>query len=123
MSMGLSLGLSLSGPRLAPSTPVAGASPRHSLLRLRSNHPNSQNATLNGSNQVLDCADLLGLAGVVGVAAIGANTIKNPQMVGVVAGNTRHTADELEHGGAAGPHDKRYRYRHGKGYGPRSISG
>lgn len=103
MSMGLSLGLSLSGPRVGTSTPVAGASPTtFAIAPTVQYHPNSQNATLNGSNQVLDCADLLGLAGVVGVAAIGANTIKNPKMVGVVAGTPGTLPTNWSIGGAAG---------------------
>ena len=103
MSMGLSLGLSLSGPMVGTSTPVAGASPTtFAIAPTVQYHPNSQNATLNGSNQVLDCADLLGLAGVVGVAAIGANTIKNPKMVGVVAGTPGTLPTNWSIGGAAG---------------------
>ena len=103
MSMGLGLGLSLSGPRVGTSTPVAGASPTtFAIAPTVQYHPNSQNATLNGSNQVLDCADLLGLAGVVGVAAIGANTIKNPKMVGVVAGTPGTLPTNWSIGGAAG---------------------
>lgn len=103
MSMGLSLGLSLSGQRVGTSTPVAGASPTtFAIAPTVQYHPNSQNATLNGSNQVLDCANLLGLAGVVGVAAIGANTIKNPKMVGVVAGTPGTLPTNWSIGGAAG---------------------
>lgn len=86
-----------------PVSPAPGASPPTlpTTLTVRY-HPNSQNATLNGSNQVLDCADLLGLAGVVGVAAIGANTIKNPKMVGVVAGTPGTLPTNWSIGGAAG---------------------
>ena len=38
-----------------------------------------------------------------------------------LGGNTRHTADELEHRRRSGLTTKRYRYRHGKGYGPYSM--
>lgn len=87
MSMGLSLGLSLSGPRVGTSTPVAGASPTtFAIAPTVQYHPNSQNATLNGSNQVLDCADLQGLAYLFGNAAIAGNKIRNPNMAGAVAG-------------------------------------
>ena len=64
---------------------------------------------------MLDCADLLGLAGVVGVAAIGANTIKNPKMVGVVAGTPGTLPTNWSIGAQRAPRQARYRYRHGKG--------
>lgn len=103
MSMGLSLGLSLSGPRVGTSTPVAGASPTtFAIAPTVQYHPNSQNATLNGSNQVLDCADLQGLAYLFGNAAIAGNKIRNPNMAGVVAGTPGTLPTNWSIGGAAG---------------------
>lgn len=104
MSMGLSLGLSLSGQRVGGgAAPVAGTSPTtFAIAPTVQYHPQSQSATLDGSNRVLDCADLMSLAGVVGVAAIGANTIKNPKMVGVVAGTPGTLPTNWSIGGAAG---------------------
>ena len=104
MSMGLALALGLTT-NTAPSVaaPVADTSPTtFTSTPTVHYHPNSQTATLDGSNKVLDCADLLGLAGVVGVAAIGANTIKNPKMVGVVAGTPGTLPTNWSIGGAAG---------------------
>jgi hypothetical protein len=47
----------------AGSGPVAGTSPTaFAVAPTVQYHPNSQTATLNGSNLVLDCADLKGLA-------------------------------------------------------------
>lgn len=103
MSMGLSLGLSLSGPRVGTSTPVAGASPTtFAIAPTVQYHPNSQNATLNGSNQVLDCADLQGLAYLFGNAAIAGNKIRNPNMAGAVAGTPGTLPTNWSIGGAAG---------------------
>jgi hypothetical protein len=51
----------------AGSGPVAGTSPTaFAVAPTVQYHPNSQTATLNGSNLVLDCADLKGLAPLTG---------------------------------------------------------
>lgn len=71
----------------AGSGPVAGTSPTaFAVAPTVQYHPNSQTATLNGSNLVLDCADLKGLAPLLGLAAIPNNRIRNPNMAGAVIG-------------------------------------
>lgn len=79
MSMGLVLALGLTT-NTAPSVaaPVAGASPTtFTSTPTVHYHPNSQTATLNGSNQVTACPDLLGLAAASGVSFGGADVGPN----------------------------------------------
>lgn len=71
-----------------PPVVVGGASPTtYAVAPTVQYHPNSQSATLNGSNQVLDCADLKGLAPLLGLAAVSGNKFRNPIMAGAVAGS------------------------------------
>lgn len=70
------------------AAPVAGSSATaFTIAPSVQYHPNSQSATLNGSNQVLDCADLKGLAPVFGLSAISGNAARNPNVIGAVAGS------------------------------------
>ncbi len=74
---------------VAPPPPavVGGTSPTaFAVAPTVQYHPNSQTATLDGSNKVLDCADLKGLAPLLGLAAIPNNKVRNPTMAGTVAG-------------------------------------
>lgn len=75
---------------VAPPPPavVGGTSPTtFAVAPTVQYHPNSQTATLDGSNKVLDCADLKGLAPVFGLAAIPGNVVRNPNCAGAVAGS------------------------------------
>ena len=49
-------------------------------------HPHSQSAALDGSNKVLSCDDLKGLAYLTSVVPVSGNGIRNPNMAGAVAG-------------------------------------
>lgn len=69
------------------AAPVAGSSATaFTIAPSVQYHPNSQTATLDGSNKVLDCADLKGLAPVFGLSAIANNMVRNPNANGATAG-------------------------------------
>jgi lysophospholipase L1-like esterase len=74
---------------VAPPPPavVGGTSPTaFAVAPTVQYHPNSQTATLDGSNKVLDCADLKGLAPLLGLAAIPNNKVRNPNCAGAITG-------------------------------------
>lgn len=69
------------------AAPVAGSSATaFTIAPSVQYHPNSQTATLDGSNKVLDCADLKGLAPVTSIVPVSGNGIRNPNMAGAIAG-------------------------------------
>lgn len=69
-------------------SPVAGTSATtFAVTPTIQYHPNSQTATVDGSNRVLDCADLRGLAPLLGLAAVSGNKIRNPNAYGAATGS------------------------------------
>lgn len=85
------------------AAPVAGASPTAFTIAPSVHyHPNSQSVSVNGSNAVLDCPDIRGLARLTGIAAVAANKLRNPNMAGAVAGTPGTLPTNWSIGGAAG---------------------
>lgn len=89
------------------AAPVAGASPTAFSATSAGAptvhyHPNSQSVSVNGSNAVLDCPDIRGLARLTGIAAVAANKLRNPNMAGAVVGTPGTLPTNWSIGGAAG---------------------
>lgn len=90
---------------VAPTPPVvvAGASPTSfAIAPTVQYHPHSQSAALGGSNKVLSCDDLKGLAYLTSVVPVSGNGIRNPNMAGAVAGTPGTLPTNWSIGGAAG---------------------
>jgi len=90
---------------VAPTPPVvvAGASPTSfAIAPTVQYHPHSQSAALDGSNKVLSCDDLKGLAYLTSVVPVSGNGIRNPNMAGAVAGTPGTLPTNWSIGGAAG---------------------